>query len=829
MLGRLTLLAVALLLGCSPSAQADTELIAGDGAANTKRLTIYAGDNGALQAKRGAPGDVVDGMFYGDDFGPAANYWHLRVKGAPAADQTFGPGEGGVVPVSNGPVTGDWTPASPARLSTVMHVQVEGVDLFEVRQTVLYTGLDLRYRVVWEVRNIDPANRTIPFVFGTSADLYVDSSDAGRGVFIDGPSRFVGGTNDQSRTTGGIQEVTSSRLPGETDATPVARWASYEEGPFSAVTNRLAGADAFADTIEPELIDNGAGVSFADRATAETGLMAGQTARYEVIWHLSRPTPLSASPASATKELPASHTATLRFADADFAPVAGAIVRYKRTGVNATGGLGSIATDAQGLAQISWTGSTAGLDTLLAFVDADDDGIQDGDEPAASATVRWLADDHVAGAPSVTPPAGAIAVVQNDPANPGAPTYQFGRAQTEAAGFADCTFDQRAGRALDLSVAATLQPGTGTISGVRLFVLDRARHDPTDQATALPEPALADDTPAQNANVYGFTVPCVVDGELWIEFTLTEGAAQTFRVPIGGLQLIDPQGVIYHGGRYDQAIAAGSTPQQARAAAALAGATVRLQRQVGGVFADVLSGDPGIAPNINPQTTGPSGIYQWDVSPGTYRVRVTAATCQEAIGGPVDIPPPALDVHVRMDCIGGVDPGPGPGPGPGPAPGPGGGGTTPGGGGTTPGGGAPRDTIAPLLRGLRLTAPAFRVSARSTVVAAAAPSGSRITFRLSEPARVVFTIARRTVGRRVGAGCRTQTPANRRRAPCALYVRSGTLRRGGLAAGRSTIAFSGRIGARPLAIGSYRVQAQPVDAAGNKGRRQTATFRTVRR
>jgi hypothetical protein len=844
---RLTVLMAAASFAFPSIALGETELIAGDGAAATKRLTIYAGDSGGLQAKRGAPGDAVEGMFYGDDFGPAGNYWHLRILGDPAPDQTFGPGDGGVVPISNGPVTGDWTAASPARVTTVMHVQVEGVSVFEVRQTVRYTGLDLRFRVTWEVRNIDPENRTIPFVFGTSGDLYIDATDAGRGVFIDGPSRFVGGTNDRGRTTGGIQEVTSSRLPEENEATAIPRWASYEEGLASDVINRLSGADAFIDAIEPSDIDSGAGVSFADRAGAGAGLAAGQTARYEVVWHLSRPTPLSATPANAAKVLPASHAVTLSFVDADFDPVPGAIVRYGRTGVNATAALGSIATDAQGLAQIAWAGTTPGLDTLQAFVDLDDDGTQDAREPAVSAAVRWLADNHVAGPPSITPPAAARVLVQSDPANPEAPTYQFGRAQTEAAGFDDCTFDQRAGRELNLAVAATLQPGAGTIADARLFVLDRARHDPTDEGTPLPAAALADDTPADNANVHGFTVPCVVDGELWLEFTLTGVTAQTFRVPIGGLQLLDPQGLVYHGGRYDQAIAGGATPQAARAAAAIAGASVRLQRQTSGGFADVASGDPRIVPNVNPQTTGASGMFGWDVAPGSYRVRVTAPTCQEAIGGPVEL---ALEMHVRMECIGGVvDPGGGGTPPGGGGSVPGGGGTVPGGGGTTPGGptppgggtlpGAgtppddePPDATAPLLRGLRLTAPAFRVSARSTVVAAAAglpPSGSRITFALSERARVVFTIARRTIGRRVGATCRTQTPVNRRAAPCALFVKIGTLRRSNLPAGRNTIAFSGRIGSRPLAVGRYRLQAEPVDVARNKGRRQFATFAIVRR
>jgi len=112
-----------------------------------------------------------------------------------------------------------------------------------------------------------------------------------------------------------------------------------------------------------------------------------------------------------------------------------------------------------------------------------------------------------------------------------------------------------------------------------------------------------------------------------VRFTITEnGDTQTFVIPIGGLLLIDPQGVVYDRVAYDQAIAAGRTPEEARAQAAITGATVRLQRRnPDGGFANVLSGDPGITPNINPQVTGANGLFQWDVAPpACYRVSVEA-------------------------------------------------------------------------------------------------------------------------------------------------------------------------------------------------------------
>ena len=310
---RSLLVACVLMLIVPLSAQAATETLLGDSAATPpasppstppRLLSIYVGDAGNLQAKRGTANEDFPGMFFGGRSAPAASFWHLKVKGAPANNVVFGPRDTPITGVSNVLAAGDWTPASPARVDTAMHVMhnTAGVNekLFEVKQTVLYVAGQTRYRVIWEIRNTDPQNRTIPFVFGTSADLFI-ASDAGCGVFVEGANRFLGGTNKFAPfTTGGIEEATSSLLPGESTPTPIARWASYEEGEPFPVVRRLSSADAFLNTINPLFMDNGVGVSFDDRAT--TGLASGQTARYEVIWHHSRPT-LPACPTAAAAEV----------------------------------------------------------------------------------------------------------------------------------------------------------------------------------------------------------------------------------------------------------------------------------------------------------------------------------------------------------------------------------------------------------------------------------------------------------------------------------------------------------------------------------------------
>ena len=100
-------------------------------------------------------------------------------------------------------------------------------------------------------------------------------------------------------------------------------------------------------------------------------------------------------------------------------------------------------------------------------------------------------------------------------------------------------------------------------------------------------------------------------------------------------------------------------------------------------------------------------------------------------------------------------------------------------------------------------------------------------YRLSEAARVTFTIERVRVGRRVGTRCRTRTSANRRRPPCTRYVRVGRLSQSGRA-GSNRRTFSGRIAGRALRVGPYRVVVTARDAAGNVSSRKTDRFRVVR-
>jgi len=168
---------------------------------------------------------------------------------------------------------------------------------------------------------------------------------------------------------------------------------------------------------------------------------------------------------------------------------------------------------------------------------------------------------------------------------------------------------------------------------------------------------------------------------------------------------------------------------------------------------------------------------------------------------------------------------PGGGPGGDPA---GGAGGAPGGG---PGGGVAADTIAPVFLAASMTRTRFRVDPKGraeTPATAAAKKGTAFRFTLSEAARVTITIQRIAAGRKVGTACRKPTRANHRRKACRRLVRTGAFVQNA-AAGATTKPFSGRIGTKRLAPGSYQATLVARDAARNASVPKVLRFKIVRK
>jgi len=111
------------------------------------------------------------------------------------------------------------------------------------------------------------------------------------------------------------------------------------------------------------------------------------------------------------------------------------------------------------------------------------------------------------------------------------------------------------------------------------------------------------------------------------------------------------------------------------------------------------------------------------------------------------------------------------------------------------GGGGPGDTTAPVILSASLKPTRFRV-----------PRGTTFRYRLSEAARVVFTIQRRK-GKR--------------------YVQARRFAKQSKA-GANTKKFSGRVGKKRLRPGRYRATLVATDSAGNRSKAKRLLFRVVR-
>lgn len=194
------------------------------------------------------------------------------------------------------------------------------------------------------------------------------------------------------------------------------------------------------------------------------------------------------------------------------------------------------------------------------------------------------------------------------------------------------------GACMPLDVDTTIASGSGSVSDAKLVLA------PEDGGAGEEFPMTHGSNDSWSAHI-----DCVKAGALSVKWNFTEnGSTTALSKPLGGIVLIDPQGVVYDKDRYDAAVAAGKSPQDARAGAAIEGATVELQRFSSGEWKKVVSGDPGISPNVNPQTTKADGVFRWDVSAGKYRVAVTRPGYDPVTSAGVDIPPPVTTLNVAM-------------------------------------------------------------------------------------------------------------------------------------------------------------------------------------
>lgn len=110
---------------------------------------------------------------------------------------------------------------------------------------------------------------------------------------------------------------------------------------------------------------------------------------------------------------------------------------------------------------------------------------------------------------------------------------------------------------------------------------------------------------------------------------------------------------------------------------------------------------------------------------------------------------------------------------------------------------------APAVSSLKLSPRAFRVSGKGK----RSPLGTTVSYSLSAPGTVNFTVQRKSNGRRVAGKCVGQTRGNASKPACPLFKPlRGSFSRAG-AAGANSFRFDGKLGGKALAPGAYRLLA----------------------
>jgi len=351
----------------------------------------------AFPAKSSNPkallGEGEEGTVYG--FSGAAG---PHITSAPTGGREY-------TAIEQGAVTGSGTEADPYTEVTKFKVSEEETktDFAVVTVTTQYVNGQPQFTATYDVQNITgmavsgglkPAKpaATIRFHAIVAGDLFVANDDHGTGVFLGGPPRFIGGQNPNTGTLGGFLEVPSS---------PWSNWQEgYWDGPVSGegfipqdqgIWNAVRispqpGEGVFNDTIDPNLMDNGAGVSW-DQFLTE-GLKAEQHATFKIVSRAQVPSTLGVQPVNQTLTVGQTGTVTVTATDNVGTPYANRPLVYSIGGANPKSG--SVTTNASGVASISYVGAAAGLDTMQMFLDLAGTGVQAPQDPSSAAQITWL-------------------------------------------------------------------------------------------------------------------------------------------------------------------------------------------------------------------------------------------------------------------------------------------------------------------------------------------------------------------------------------------------------------------------------------------------------
>jgi hypothetical protein len=400
-------------------------------------LTVLVGSQGQLQARRA--GDSSN-IFYSPsrDLGDAGFFLAFPpttaagptapAQPAPLSGKVYGfDGSAGrayfddeytfTLP-NQAAVTGDGSAGNPFAQVTTYSAAADmdnddrtpDRDVAVVTQTTTYVAGAQTFTVRWDVKNVTA--QPLRFKAIAAADFYFEGSDVGTGIFTQGPPRFIGGTNADTGRSGGFVEIPAPA--------PLLPWSHYQalayaddSGAGNDVWTRATNAGqavtpSYDDTVLGEPVDNAGAVEWDQYLDPATTLPVNGTTSFALMVRTALPAALQfdQTNAGAPQGVPIAFRVTAK--DTADNPFTGKRLLSTITGANP--GTQSAAIGADGTATVTDPGTNAGADTVVSFVDLNNDGTREPSEPQGSALATFV---------DRTPPSCRVTVTGDRPVGAG--------------------------------------------------------------------------------------------------------------------------------------------------------------------------------------------------------------------------------------------------------------------------------------------------------------------------------------------------------------------------------------------------------------------------
>jgi len=210
-----------------------------------------------------------------------------------------------------------------------------------------------------------------------------DTTDA-----VDAPNNFAFGTNHQPITL-------NSQFGGPMPAAPSTTTYDGATPTLTAATPITPGAHSVYLSIFDRADDAVDSAVFLDNLFI--GSIANPSAQCKA-GAQPKLNKITVQPASATKEIGGTHSVTATASGTDGEVIKDAAIGFEVDGANVAKGAST--TDANGAATFTYAGTHAGGDRIVAYYDANNNGVREGLEVSGTANVTWTA------APAATTPVG---------------------------------------------------------------------------------------------------------------------------------------------------------------------------------------------------------------------------------------------------------------------------------------------------------------------------------------------------------------------------------------------------------------------------------------